>query len=627
MIRKTLLFTASCWIATSLAASDITADIANLNSDDYEVRQAARLDLRQTLVSASPTELKSLETELIGAIGPERDFATRDWSIRMLELVGTRSAVSPLAGLLSDPDPRIVDLARRALAALPSGRADAALEKAALAADADERAGYADALAYRGKPRARHELAVMLNEGSTDAALALGKVGSRSSRAALVKAHATATGSLKTEIELALLEAGLTDKRLAKTLAESGQNPAIKAGAFEQLLELDSAAAAEVLAAELASDNNLNRRVLLRKAMNSGLRTQVGEDLGSLPEADQLVVLGAIADGKMEQFESAVLALLGGNSVELQTAVVRTLGHIGSDASYQPLLDLYLADDRDRVVNAALARLQAPSADAQLLATASGDGDPADRAAAINLLVLRNTDGVIDLLNTLGKSGHDDAIRTAAFQGMEIVGDSESVGILVAIVLSDDALTRQAQGSLKKLSANLAVPDYLWDNFYAPAMATAASDDLRRNIMVILDGNSGPAAAKYLQNLILNDHPLRPDALRSLQRWTDISGGDVWLSLVANDPSPAELEMARRNILRLLNSNRISGSHDDIAGLAKSALQQFDDPAFQNGIVAALRSKKAWQIKVLIQQTFPELLADSSITVDIAGLIAWAEQM
>lgn len=626
MIRKTLLFTASCLLASSLAASEITAHIANLNSADYEVRQAARLDLRQTLVSASPRALKTLEAELFPAIGPDRDFATRDWSIRMLELIGTSAAVAPLAELLDDKDPRIADLARRALAALPSSRADAVLEKAALGAAPSDRDGYADSLAYRGKPRARAELATLLEAGSNDAALALGKVASRSSRSALGKAHATAEGDQKAAIEFALIDAGINDRKLARFLAESGQSDAIQAAAFGQLLTLDSRAAAEVLAIELADPANLNRRIMLRKAMASSLRTDVADQLADLPEADQAVVLGAIADHGLRQFEPQVLALLNHVSDELQPKIVRTLGHVGSDTSYQPLLDLYLADDRDREVSAALARLQAPSADANLLATATGNGSAAERTAAINLLVLRNTDGVIELVNQLGQTGSEDSIREAAFEGMEIVGDSQSVGILVSVVLSTDAVKRQAQASLKKLSANLAVPDYLWNDFYAPAMASAANDDLRRDILVILDGNSGPAAAAYLQQLILTDHPLRPDALLSLQRWTDISGGDVWLALAASKPTAAELELAQRNIIRLLNSNRFSGSHEDTVKLAKAALQQFADPAFQASIVEALAKKRDWQIKVLIQNTFPELLDNPKITADISGLIDWAKR-
>ncbi|MCC5023253.1 MAG: hypothetical protein J6386_10905 [Candidatus Synoicihabitans palmerolidicus] len=123
MTKTLALFAACCgMLCASVQASEITPFIRDLNSDDFAIRQSARLDLRQTLVDASPQELKLWERELLLAIGPEHDWPTRDWSLRMLELVGTKAAVKPLANLLLDADPRIQDLARRALYVRPCKR-------------------------------------------------------------------------------------------------------------------------------------------------------------------------------------------------------------------------------------------------------------------------------------------------------------------------------------------------------------------------------------------------------------------------------------------------------------------------------------------------------------------------
>lgn len=607
-------------LAGSAAASEITTHISNLNSTDYAVRQNARLDLRQTLVDASGSKLRAFEKELITAIGSDRDFATRDWSIRMLELVGNSAAVKPLAALLDDSDPRIVDLARRALSALPASSADATLEKQTLTAAATDQAAYADALAYRGKPRARNELDDLLFAGSSEAALALGKIGSRSSRAALLKAHATAGGQLKHDIELALLDAGLTDKKLAGSLARSGQSPAIKAGAFDQLLLLDSGGAGEHLEEVLRDPTDVNRRVLLRKAMLSSLADDVVALLPNLGSADQSVVLGSIADAGMSRYESAVLPLLASESEMVSSHAVETLGLIGTDASYQPLLDLYLANPRDRTVSAALARLRAPSADEKLLATVAGSG--ADRAAALQLLVLRNSAGVLETINRLAQPGTDPAIREAAFRGMEIIGDSASVALLLDIVLSNDPDKRQAQGSLKKLSASLAVPDYLWNDYYAPALRSAPSDERRKDVLVILDGISGPAAAAYLEDLILSDHALRPEALKSLQRWTDISGGDVWLAMGASKNSSAqEKKMAHTNIVRLLKSNRITGGENQHIMLAKQAILLSTDKDDQQAILDIYSGRVSRGIRGQILSKFPDLVRNPNVKVDIAGLL------
>lgn len=609
--------------ASSLCASEITNLIENLDSTDYEARQSARLELRQTLVSASSSRIRAYERELHAAITADQSFATRDWSIRMLELVGTGVSVKPLAALLNDPDERIVDLARRALAAIPASSADSALEKAALAAPSSQQAGFADALAYRGKPRARNELDDLLEAGSTDAALALGRIASRSSKAALLQAHGSAEGEFKEAVELALINAGLTNGDLAEQLATEGMSPAIRLGAFEQLLSLDEEAAQMTLATQLTDPESQIRRVMLRMAMQSPLRGHVVEQMPMLPATDQLVVLGSIEDFRYPQFESAVLELLATAGESTKPAAISALGVVGSDASFEPLLELYLADDRDRDVATALARLQAPSADQNLLSTAQGNGPVDERVAALRLLVLRNTDGVTELVNTLGRPGNPADLREAAFRGMEIIGDTASIQLLLSIVLSDDDVKRQAQGSLKKLSANLAVPDFLWTDFYAPAMAAAASDDLRRDVLVILDGNSGPAAADYLEELILSNHPLRPDAIRTLQRWTDMSGGKVWLALAATpDASATDLANAERGVIRLLTSNRISGNDYSRVELAKNAILATEDGDAQQRILDIFAGGLQWGMKAQVLRQFPELLDDPKVKGDVAGLLA-----
>lgn len=622
MNLKISLILACGLLVGSVAASDISAYIANLNSLDYEIRQSARLDLRQTLVDSSGGKLRAYEKELIAAITSDQDFATRDWSIRMLELVGNSASVKPLSNLLNDRDPRIADLARRALSAITSSAADSALERATVTAPPAQQSGYSDSLAYRGKPRARNELDDLLFYGSSDAALALGKIGSRSSRAALLEAHATADGALKHDIELALLDAGLTDANLASTLTRNGQSPAIRVGAFDQLLQLNRRAAGQVLQEVLRDPTDLNRRVMLRKAIGTELAEDVVALLPNQNSAEQIVILGAIADGKRRQFEDAVLPLLGNVSTDVNDAVIETLGIIGSEASYPPLLNRYLGNPRDRTTEAALARLQAPEVDADLMATVNGSGSLSDRSAALQLLVLRNTDGVADVVNRLGQLGNPAEIRVAAFRGMEVIGNVKSIESLLQSVLSDDPEKRQAQGSLKKLSANLGVPDFLWQELYAPAIKSAESDQLRSDVLAILDGISCKGAADYLEELITKDHDLRTDALRSLQRWTHISGGNVWLAMARNaNVGTKDKSSAQTGILRLLKSNRVSGDDQLRVNLAKEAILQFPNAEFQQSIIDLYMGRISRGVATQIRRQFPELVGHADVKVDVSALL------
>lgn len=624
MIKK-ILFSAALWALVSTAsASDISAHLANLNSTDFAARQTARLDLRQELVDAGFFRRRAYEKELLQFVGPATPWATRDWTLRMLELIGGKSSVKPLTTLLNDPDPRIRDCARRSLAAIPSSSALRALEVALTQAAPADQPAYIDALAYRRDVSTVRPIATVLSRGeltpASRAAAALGKISGRAARNALADRHATATGALKTEVERALIEAGLTDSTLAQTLARSGQSPAIRTAAFRQLTSLDPSAATKVLQTAMTDPAFSRRDLLIKAAISSALKDQVISQLATLTETDQAVVLGAIADQRLTSAEADVLALLPHASTTLQPTIIRTLGVIGSDQSYAPLYTRYVANNRDRDVAEALARLNAPSADAKLLAAAGGNGATDDRVSALRLLVLRNTTGVTPLLNQLAQPTHAPAIREAAFKGMEVVGDTASVTQLLAIVLAQDPLKRSAQGSLKKLSASIGAPDYLWENHYAPALVMAGSDDARRGVLEILDGISGEAAAAYVQSLILKPHPLRADALKVLNRWSDISAGPVWLAL-AKQNNVADLTTATTGLKRIIGSNRITGGADARVKLAAQAVAQISSLEFRKDILSNYEGRLDRDTAREFPKAFKPLLSDPILAPPIQAIL------
>lgn len=614
---KNLLLAATLALAPTTHASDISAHIGNLDSSDYALRQTARLDLRQTLVDAKTSRQRAYEKELLQHIGTDTPFATRDWNIRMLELIGTKTAVSPLAALLNDPDPRISDNARRTLAAIPSSSAISALAKALASASPAEQPAYIDALAYRGQSGAVRPLTAILKSGdptsAAHAATALAKINGRSARSALKSRHATATGTLKTDIERALIEAGLTDRKLTATLALSGQSPAIRTAAFAQLTTLDRKAATKVLQTALTDPATARRDVLIKAAISSQLRDQIIAQLATLPAADQAVALGAITDQRLTTTEADVLALLASASEAQKPLIIRTLGFIGSDQSYEPLYALYRDDNSDRTVSDALARLKAPSADKTLLQAAKGNGSIDDRVSALRLLVLRNTNGVTPLINQLAQPGHDPALRQAAFRAMEIVGDTKSVDQLLAIVLASDPLKRPAQSSLKKLSFSIGVPDYLWTNHYQPALASAPSNEARQGVLEILDGISGPAAASYVETLILTDHPLRAGALTILTRWSDISAGQVWLALAKKSSSKADQTAAQNGLKRLISSNRVTGGDANKVKLAAQSLTQITDSEFRTAVLKNYEGKLSRDTNRELHKAFEPLLSDPTL--------------
>ncbi len=622
------LFLLSCLLFSGSAlAADVSGLIAKLDSEDYGLRKTARLDLRQALADASGAERAAMIAELHQSIRADNSFATRDWSIRMLELFGEEPSVLPLAQLLIAPDERIRDRARMALQANPSGAATRVLENALDGVPVEQKAAFLDALAYRGDEDSINQVAPWLNSDSdvvaANAALALGKIGGDSAEAALLKRYSSTSPALKLDVELALLDVGLSDATVAQVLASQGQSVTVRLGAFQQLIALDAEAASSVFIAALDDENTPGRNQLIRIALASPMQAGVIARLSYLPLATQIIILGVISDLSLSQYELQVLALLKSASPELQTALVETLGVIGSDQSYAKLYELYLADSGNAVTKEALARLKAPVADAALLTAAADSSQPDEQVAAIELMALRNTSGAIDLINQLAREATRSELKKAAYKAMELIGNTESVEVLLASILQLDGDLRAAQGSLKKLSVSLDSSADLWAGAYAAALESATSDEQRKAILAILDGVSCQPAATYLQSLIVSDSSLRADALRSLSRWSDISAGDVWIALISQPGgSDADINAAQKGISRLIKQSGISGAPAAKIGFGVEAIKAAPSLEFKRSVLSAYENTKLdRKTKAQFKKSFKQFTSDPDIGDQVQALL------
>ncbi|CAA6693560.1 MULTISPECIES: HEAT repeat domain-containing protein [unclassified Lentimonas] len=594
MIKRITSFTSLLAIASASFAADLSGLITNLNSDNYKERQSARLELRQVLLDTPATERGASEAQLLENIGPGKPFATRDWSIRVLALIGDEASVAPLAALLNDPDAHIADCARRALAANSSPKATEALV-AALKQDAQ--IAYLDALAYRGDPAAVPAIGVVLSNGSPEmaaqAALALGKIGGADASAALLSKYSKADAALKTSIELALLDHGNISSDAARVLATTASSGVVRVAAYEQQTVLDASGAMDTLQIVLKDESFPEGESMVRVAIGSPIAGDAIALLPSMSEVDQTVVLAAIADLNLTQYEDAVLALLQSPSASVKQSAIRTLGVIGTIKSYEPLYALYLKNSSDAVVSEALSRLNVPSADAALLSAAKDKSHPAAQVAGFQLLELRNTDGVTAVANELAQPGNDEDVRKAAFKAMESIGDGESIRTLLNIIVTQDSMMRAAQGSLKKLSDNVGGAQYQWTEYYLPALQSAPSDDARKGVLAILDGISCEPVAQYLQQLIATDSPLRGDAIKSLSRWSDLPAAQVWISLYNSDGvSDADKTAALRGLKRVFSKDDITGDSRAKVEFAVELIQGASTVELKDAIVSGYEGRK-----------------------------------
>ncbi len=607
-----------------VAGADVWEDLAQYKMSDEQ--NPPPLAVNDLIVKATAEELEPIEDKLIAIVVSTNATPEAKWfSCRMLQRVGTEKCVGVLGGLLCDET--MSHYARLTLERLvESDDAGKVLIKALDKAPDDVKIGIMGSLAARADEKAVKAIARQTrseNAAVSQAAMAaLGSIGGKQAKKAIAKAKIDTVGVLAKDAGL-LERVAPVDADVAADLAINGINPGIRAGAFVKLTELDGAHAKRVFADVLAQPDDPIRASVLRTAMESdfdGIRNEVVASLPQIGLKDQKVVLGAISDLHLTQYEKSVLDLLADVSDQLRDSVIRTLASIGGEACFEGLYQEYQRSP-GKVVTDAIIQLPIPAVDARLMAAVAENGDVDRRLAALAPLVLRNPEGCVDLLNTLVLPGQPEALRKASIKALQSVGNVASCKVLVDIIVQRDELMKDAQSSLKRLSLSMNQSDAIWRVAFKPVLEGGdliASEAL----LDIMDGVATGDSLTYLKTqLTSRDNPLHGAAFDALKRWPRFEAGDVWVNMVADTNAvPEEIAAAERGLKRILTRNEIKADKDRKLALAVMAIQQAPSTEFKQSILMCYAKPDA-DTKKRMKKSFAVLLDDEEIASQVQALL------
>ncbi|MGJ8652256.1 MAG: HEAT repeat domain-containing protein [Opitutaceae bacterium] len=630
MYKKTITLLA-CLLASSAFAIDMDAIVGKLGSDDFSSRQSARLELKQSLAEATAPgmtadELRAIEAGVIAQLDGKLPLSERLYLIRMLEVFGTADSAQSLYPLLGDAEPEVRDSARRALAVIPGEAATGYLIAGLSRGAVEQRASYIDALVYRGTTSAAPEISKLLQSRDEvlvrAAALALGQLGDKAVVADLLAARDAVSSDQKLFIEAALLDLGV-DSDTAYMLAGQGSNVAIRAGAFEQLCAQDVTRATAVLTAILSKPEIEGADRFLAEAMrHEDTQAFLANALPTSIQDDQLVVVVAIGEMGLSQYESQLIALAEGQSGDFHIALIDALSRIGSDASFKLVYDAFQANPRDSMLAAAVARLPAPKADQQSLETVKNGSDMNERVTAMKILELRNVEGATGCLNGIASQPGDVKVREAAIKSLEVIGDLETIRIFVELIVSQDEQARAAQRSLKRLAQNLDAADTIWKQVFVPALESASSDDAREGLMLIMDAVACEAALAYLRGFAIDPNAtLHTSALRTLERWPNATSGEVWLDVASTSGMPEKTISTAEKTLKKWLSKNDRGMEGQLVDLAVLVLKECPSPEFKLAILEVYEQPPSRQ-KRRIKSAFKQFANDPDIGATVQQILS-----
>jgi HEAT repeat protein len=619
-------------VACPLFAIDMEKIQTELGSDDYTARKKARIELQLALADATKPgangqERKTMEKTILVQIKGTLPLTERLYLIRMLELFGSAESAAPLNELLSNKEPHVRDSARRALAAIPGDAASTYLIAALKKSPATEQGAYLQALAYRRDAKAVAEMTRALQSKDaalvSEAALAISKAGKAEQIPAIKKALTTAPAASKVALEAALIALKL-DAQTAQQLTQSGSSEGIQTAAFAQLLSLDAKTANDYLTKLLPKSDVATKNRLLHKAIRHGSSSTRDLLIKALPTApldSQIVILSAMGQHRLTDYEPQLIAMLGAAKGELQGTLIDTLSRIGGETSFDPINKALIADPENKQIIAAISQLKAPSADKKTLLTTKDSKDTDARIHAIQLLALRNIPGGTDLLNSLASNPADNKVKAAALNALEIIGNEKSVNIFVQQILSTSPADKDVQRSLKRLSQHLGDPQTQWEEIYSPALKTASSDKHREALILIMDGIPCQGALDYLTELALNaKSALKPVAIRSLQRWPSIDVGNAWISIASRkDATEKDIATAQSSLKRILSKDDRRQASNQVK-LAVKAIKKAPNAEFKREILSVY-AKPNRRIKKHLKGALPPLQNDPDVGEQVKTIL------
>jgi hypothetical protein len=606
-----------CLFGAQLHAAEIGKLLSNLNSSDYGAQTQARDSLLVAFAEASApgadgAQLAAMLGELYPQLNDSTPLPSRLYLIHLIELFGAVETTQAIYPLLGDPEPAVRDSARRALAAHSDEQSNVFLMNGLKRAPLEQRASFIQALVYSQYKPAAAEMLQYLKSDNTElqaiTAWGLGMLGVVETRSDLFAARSTVAPENVELVEAALLQLGV-NAAAAELLVQSGRRASIRVGAFQQLIALDPAMAEGILKTALADTDFPARAGLISVSMRSAaenLRMLLIDTFGKLSVADQMLIVAAISDRRLSQYEPMLIDLLASEDFDLKMAAVDALGWVGGDASFKGMYALVLENPEDDLIVDALSRLNAPVADESLLAAAKNLGDRSAALAALQIVALRNSPGGTDLINLIARDAKDAALAQAAFKAMERIGDLGSVKVLVDIIMREDNLKSAAQRSLKRLSLSFGVPDLQWETVYEPALAQASSASQKEGLILILDAIPCAPSLAYLYEAVY-DPELRPSVLRTLQRWSRYEVALLWVKFAMEDGAPAkDVATAVKALERLFSSESMAGSFEDKIDSAAAAVSLASGAELKMAILSGFQKNVApWHRGRLIKAFKP----------------------
>ena len=469
--------------------------------------------------------MSAQEEPLLAVLKSGAPPAEKAAACRELARIGTARAVPVLEPLLADES--LSDMARFALEPIPDPAADAALRSTLGKVKGRMLVGVISSMAVRKDPGSVGPLGGLLSDSdpavAQAAARALGSFGSAAVPvldAALPKCEPANQPSV---IEGLLSCAGEGPESTAiydKLRALPDLPEHFRVAAIRGAVRSRGAAGLAVLADAIRNGKDIPTGAAIRIAMEiqgPEVTRMLVAELAAAPEPKRMDLVQALGLRRDPSAESALVPLAQAGSVELRTAVVRSLAQIGA-ASSLPLLASLATGPEPSVAAEAMAGLVGFSgneADQTLIGMANA-ADPKIRPALVAAIGQRRiAEGIPKLLEWA--VGADDGLANASLKTLRDLGRTEDIPGVVA-ALARPATLSEAEATLAAICTRETKPDLSGGKLIA--LLPSAQGGAKLAVLRVLGKIGDPASRAAVEAAAKDADPaVKAVAAQVLSEW------------------------------------------------------------------------------------------------------------
>lgn len=560
---------------------------------------------------------------MLAVLQSDAPLYDRSEACRQLAVVGDKSAVPVLADLLADE--QLSSLARQALEAIPDPAAGEALRKALGTLQRKRLVGVINSVGVRQDTLAVRPLIRLLKdpdpEVASAAAVALGRIGTRSAARALEQALGTAPAALQGALCEGLLSCAdrlaaggqiRAAQALFDRLRDPQRPPLVRAAALRGALLIRQPQGLSLLLEQLRSADEAMLRVALwvaqRELPGQEVTQSLAAELDKLPPERQVPLIQALGGRQDPAALPALLALLPHGEKEVRLAVLQALPRIASGVtgaapnSVVAALIETVGDPDEDLAKAAQSSLE--SLPASVVEAAAREmlksAEKGRRLVGIDCIGRRRITNACTLLLQAARDAEPE-VRIAALKRLEEqAGPAEIPALLELLVqapTSDDL--DGAEAALAAVCAKTDQPEACTEHLIG--LLEPASPPLKMALLRLLHGLGGSQAGRAVRDAVSDSNAeVRDTAIRLLAEWkTADVAADLW-ALAQTLPRPADRLLCLRGYIRLAGNKELSVEQRlAICQQARDLIQRDEEKKLLLGMLGTIASPEALSLGML----------------------------